>query len=592
MNFSKWSFLKLCAVFIILKSGQSFAEVGTIPTVADLTKACFESTCGNDYVLNHPFKTSVQTYLDHTTLVEKNLHRPIELFMGRIIHQSVLTNEIYQKLATFKVSPLDESTKGFILSMLYIQKMDKYLSTITVDSKGRVTFDRAKLKALPENLSDAEINAISTFKDLIPIFTTQMSIINQLTYVQILKMFYPQKTILQASQLEAQATLAVYERLAAIVPGLKVFTSYDVVLNRAAAGNILSQAEMIYLKKQISSRVFLDVLIQPQIQAEFQKLPLDFQQMIQKQFKVYQESTLAKAVQNPKSIKKILKDSIRECSSYLAYSYAALPTLKQIEYFKTILRQIELTAQQMLEEKTKSSLAGKFNFEFNLPPVKDQVLTQWTTFLRQATVETEKRITVLKELNLAESKVQAAAYLMMETDSGREIFDSVSSFCQQTAPSFLDDAMLTADNSIHLSWPTIVYPEVGAAVIAHEVGHVIQKKWPTAILKENACLVAKQNSSDYLKEDFADLFSAELLRRMNGQLVGLPIKNLGCGLVPPTGDRGQLFLKNKEKKDPHSSELYRILSTSAVRKNMTKECSAFLKAEKVTLFDQYCQWEK
>ena len=193
-------------------------------------------------------------------------------------------------------------------------------------------------------------------------------------------------------------------------------------------------------------------------------------------------------------------------------------------------------------------------------------------------------------MNLEDPGIQASILLMMITDSSRELFENVSSFCHQTKPAFLDDALLRTDNSIQLSWPTIVHPEMGAPIIAHEIGHAIQNIWPGAILSENICLITKQGGLQYLSADFADLFSAEVMRRLGGVVNGLQTKNLGCGLVEPKGDRGLLTFNNTDKTDPHSSALYRLLASAAGQKNMTQECSAYLAQTGETRFVDYCRW--
>lgn len=589
MPFSKKSFRFIFGVLFLLNSVSGRAADSPLMAA---TRGCFVSTCGPDYVFRHPFEGSIQTQLITQVKTNYVLKRPIELMMGRAIHQAVVSDGIYQKLSKMKLAPLEGPAKGLLLSMYYVQKLPNYMQTLVADKDGKLIFDREKLKALPEKLSDGEISAISSMKDLISIFNGQSIVTAGLSYRQVLKFLYPQKSLTDSLKLEAEQILNGFHLLGQILPGFKVFSEYDLVVNRAMAGSALSETEMIHMQGQTTARYMYSLLTQPSIQLEFQKLPLNFDELMQKVFQSYQASKKAAAVKNPKTVKKILQSAVSDCSTYLSYAYAALPTHQQIETFNGVLKQIEATAQQMIEEKTKTSLSGNFNFEISMPTAQEQVMGDWVSYLNLATQETEKKIKAQASLDLLDPTVQATAIIMMMGDASGDLFESVSSFCHQTTPPFLDDALFRLDNSIQLSWPTIVHPEVGAAIIAHEVGHAIQNKWPGAILSENICLMKKQGGSQYLTEDFADLFSGEMMRRLGGRINGIPTKNLGCGLVQPTEDRGLLSINNPSKNDSHSSALYRIFSAGALQKNMTKECSALLSALKETRFDDYCQWGK
>ncbi len=589
MPFSKlFSRCVLGTIFLLNSVPVGAAE----SSLNEATRSCFVSTCGKDYVFKHPFELSLQTQLATQVLTDKTLKRPIELMMGRAIHQAVVSNGIYEKLSKMKLANLEGPAKGLLLSLYYAQKLPTYVPTLVADKEGKLVFDREKLKALPEKLTEGEISAISSLKDLISFFTGQSIFTVGLSYRQLLKYLYPQKSLIESEKLEAQEILKNFQVLGQTLPGFKVFSEVDLVLTRALAGSVLSEAELSHMQGLTTSRYIYSVLFQPSVQSEFQSLPFNFDEMMQKIYLTYQVSKKATAVKNPKTIKNILQTGVSECSAYLSYAYAALPTQNQIQTFKGVLKNIEATAQLMIEEKTQTSLAGNFDFEVSVPTAQEQVMPDWVAYLNLATQETEKRIKAESALDLSDPSVQATAMIMMLGDSKSDLFESVSSFCHQSTPPFLDDAFLRTDNSIQLSWPTIVHPEVGAAIIAHEIGHAIQNKWPGTILSENICLMGKQGSSQYLTEDFADLFSGEIMRRLGGKINGLEAKNLGCGLVQPKEDRGLLTLNNPSKNDSHSSALYRIFSASALQNNRTKECSAYLVLAKDTRFDQYCQWGK
>ncbi len=581
-------FLRSILISIFLLNSVSATAADS--SLAEATRSCFVSTCGADYVFKHPFDRSWRTQVVTQSLTDKTLKRPLQLMMGRVIHQAVVSDGIYQKLLKTKLAPLEGPGKGFILSMYHIQKFSIYMSGVIADKDGKLTFDREKLKALPEKLSDAEISAISSLKELASFFKGQSVFTMGLSYRHLLKYLYPGKSLTEALKLEAQAVLDGVKVIGQLMPLFKVFSEYNLVIPRALAGSALSEAEMTHMQGQTIARKAYSILLQPSVQEEFQKLPFNPEEMMQKIYPTYQASKKAAAVKNPKTVKNILQNAVADCSTSLSYAYAALPSQPQIDTFNRVLQQIKTTAQQMIEEKTKTTLGGNFNIEITVPTPQEKVMSGWVDYLNLVRLETEKKIKTQASLDLLEPSVQATAMIMMLSDSNGDFFESVSSFCHQSTPPFLDDALFTMDNSIQLSWPTVVHPEVGAAIIAHEVGHFVQNKWPSTTAAENICLMTKQGTSQYVSEDFADLFSAELMRRLGGSINDIQTKNIGCGLVQPEGDRSLLTVPNSSPKDPHSSALYRLLSTGAVQNNTTKECSAFLNETKETRFDQYCRW--
>lgn len=585
MSSSKWFGSLIVGAFFLIKSESLEAA----PTIPELTKACFESTCGTDYILKHPFETSSEAHLKSYQLIEKELRRPMQLLMGRMIHQAVVTDGIYKKLANLKIQAVEGEAKGLLLAITYLQDLTKLSSALVTDAAGDSSFDREKLKNLPEKLSDLEIDAILSLKPVINIVIKILPKIQQLSYEQLVRVLHPGLTLQKAHLKVAQDMIDYYQRLAKILPASDFFMKYDVVLARAAQGMNLSESEMQYLKSRISTRILMDAILNSNIMSEFKNIPWDINQEMSEKYKAYLASAVGKAIKTPNSLRQILRNSVAECSGDLAYAYAAFPSLQKQDQFKAIINVLKLTSQQMMEEKTKSSLQGQFNFDVILPPAQEHVILQWKNFLQQASRETEKKIQALQVMDAYNSQVQASAYLMI-MNVNSQFFEGLTNFCKQTKPEFLNDAALIIDNSIHLSWTTVAHPEVGTAIVAHEIGHVIQKKWPQSIVKENACLEAKQGNSNYVNEDFADLFSAELLRRHKNQIGKLAIKNIGCGLVSPHGDRSQLLFVNESAKDPHSSALYRLFATASVQNNINPQCSKLLQASKEIRFDSYCRW--
>jgi hypothetical protein len=115
-------------------------------------------------------------------------------------------------------------------------------------------------------------------------------------------------------------------------------------------------------------------------------------------------------------------------------------------------------------------------------------------------------------------------------------------------PSFNDFALGTG--LINLSWQTAVFPEIGASVVAHELGHTAsfaaQGKPGAEIYSEvRACTqdmhsvldgpsANATSAEDYQEEDWADAFSISVVRNL--RKTWPYAKSFGCSLLPIDAD--------------------------------------------------------
>jgi len=552
----------------------------------DPSLECIQQTCGVVNPLAHPF--DIQPDLAKTTrlMIDIKMKKSIQNYMGRIIHKALIKDKAYKAIDSKSVKLTTEQS-ALIQSITYMGRLRELSTTVEVVN-GRYAFNRDKLKSLLINPTNDELDAVSS---LAIVFSVAQNLqgFSRFSYDTNLKMLYPGKTTIEAQKAAALSIKEVQDKISKIIILYKELQDHSLVIEKAINSENLSVAEQKIMLSQIELNYFLNTLLSDQIQNSFAKVPLDLEKTLNEKNKKYNESEVALAIKTPQTIKNILQTTVAQCSAKLAYSYAALPTKQQLIKFSEMVSIVQNTAQQMIEQKIKMSLPEAFRSEIALPTAQDFVIDEWQNYLQVGTADSDMNIKKLKAVDLNDPLIMNSFVVNFILEEKKQLFSDVLSFCEKAEPPFLNDAAIPMLNSINLSWPTIRHPEIGLAIVAHEIGHVASSKWPESVKAEKSCLAQIQGTPKYVEEDFADLFSAEIFNRLNGSVTDTKLKNLGCGLqsilLPGT-------LKNQNPSDSHSSGFYRMLAFSKMTRQKISSCDKFIEDNNVqNIFGQYCQWQ-
>ncbi len=171
-------------------------------------------------------------------------------------------------------------------------------------------------------------------------------------------------------------------------------------------------------------------------------------------------------------------------------------------------------------------------------------------------------------------------------------------FCSQryNLP-FIDDRANQQTEVFYASWVSVRYPNFGKAVMAHEMGHILDAFLKAGdashvsfqkYIETNKCITARHPEADskqsiiytvntkgpmgervkeelqvalYNSEDFADLISA----------MAFPKINLACGLMFGGEQDPNLSIVNSSSGDPHSSALFRALNMNGIANDSLPE---------------------
>jgi hypothetical protein len=159
--------------------------------------------------------------------------------------------------------------------------------------------------------------------------------------------------------------------------------------------------------------------------------------------------------------------------------------------------------------------------------------------------------------------------------------------CDSIKPKFFIDN--ATGSRVQLSWQTTMYPQVGAGIMAHEIGHVVS----FAVSRDNATIANYNNARTcsstihssilgeitkdfdvkiYQEEDWADSFSVTTMKILNKTWPYA--KNFAC--VATEADAKNYsgnFLDDRRFLDSHSTGLYRSIQVHVgLGKDLPKSC--------------------
>ena len=570
------------------------SEPNSQPSTAHpLDIQCIESLCGENQPLPHPFEINGQSKEQSETVIATQIKKPLQNYMGRIIHKALLQDEMFKKLFESDVQiQLTPEKAALILSIRYLNNLNKYMSAVERDPQGLLKFNLDKLRNLVGSGAgkEDEVQAIVSLTNLLnfivrtgPIFDYHLELL--------LKIFYSNLSSTDALKQEASIMQIIRNYIGALSPSLNFVKPSDLVIGRALRGENLSYTEKLIFKSEMKNRYIMGHLLIPEVQDAFKKVRLDIPAVMAEAKQAYLASKPAAAVADPKSIKGLLQTAVQTCSAKLSYSYAALPSQNQMDTFNRIFDSMQVAAQAMVEQKSHSTLSQPLKIQLLTPPTKDEALISWAASLKDAVEISDASLKEIKKIDLTKAETLGELFIWAALFRDEEMFSTIYGFCDQAKMPFLDDAALRGMFLINISWPTIVYPRMGIGIIAHEVGHIVSGQWNTLVQPEQNCLKQKQGTDLYVEEDFADLFSSELVRRSGFQVGGTNAGHYACSLHQMTSSgwaRGNLLAFPN---DPHSSGFFRIIATAEMMGHQTSQCRSYLQSVGETRFQNYCRWQ-
>lgn len=256
---------------------------------------------------------------------------------------------------------------------------------------------------------------------------------------------------------------------------------------------------------------------------------------------------------------------IAKCETQFYQMLNLYPTDQHINAFKQVA---ETVRKESLNLLTASDGAYDHvqNATILYPRTTTQVTTDWQSQLKDDSQYEKSQIEITPKFDTA------ATYTLAVLMSMSGLADNYA--CVQMVDLDITDKTLPVDDSVKISWLSVRSPRLGAGILAHELGHIVDR-FSTAFSTQRQCLIGKKSSDTYAGEDFGDWFAAKVAVQLEKN-DRMPTENIGCffasaektaTLADPTGD-------------VHSSGLYRALNIAQTEgKKLPDSCTKLAQQE-------------
>lgn len=259
----------------------------------------------------------------------------------------------------------------------------------------------------------------------------------------------------------------------------------------------------------------------------------------------------------------ILNKSEVICRTSYTQAVKLSPTREQIDSFKQKAEIVRNAVINVLDAQDAGREAVKLA-SISYPLSKDSIDKSWTEELKSDLAWSKNKIKVLPTLDDA----TLMTYSIITALGGGYKEDN----CADITDIIPSDSASHLFSAVKVSPFSIVQPAYGVSILAHELGHIASYK-STNLDSVNSCLEAKQDSKQFISEDYADLIAAKVSLKLQNEFPGQ--KNMGCFFVDK-----DVSLRQKKSSDKHSSELYRALQIALVKKeSIPDSCKELVKTE-------------
>lgn len=384
--------------------------------------------------------------------------------------------------------------------------------------------------------------------------------------------------------------------------GLHTFTDLTPeILNKEIQGKELTQREMNLLLKLITRVTLLKAFDEPTVQNAAKNLNLDVYawadalQWRQEKHKV--ESFLEDA----ETSKNLLQQMQTSCKEAIVQTLAAAPSEFRLKRAQLLLDGVKVAAKSATQEYLQGPALTKARaaidkVRFETPKTYDQA-----------------RLAVIADLEglMASQKNISSALTDAEAEKGRSIITNqillllvdpkitfslmVKNTCDSLRPPLFEDHAREEgeDLIIRLGWQSASFHQIGAGIMAHEIGHIVsstanilessdQDYWKTRQCSTDIHQKLLENhqgehkAQQYQEEDWADAFAVTTLKILNKTWPY--VQNYACALTGiQDGKYVNNGLINASATDTHSTGLYRAVQVhTGLGKTLPESCTAYL----------------
>lgn len=306
------------------------------------------------------------------------------------------------------------------------------------------------------------------------------------------------------------------------------------------------------------------------------------------------------------------------CTTDIANAMAASPSpfarRKTLELMQEVKRAAKVAAAKYATgDALKRAEAAIDGSTFSTPPTIDQFRDKLESTLK-STTEAQRKRNLKSKVAQSPSNMASLAFAVIgqatmtgAADAASILGDDVKKFCESIVPPIFEDHAIPMTGAVHIGWQTVIFPEIGSGVIAHEIGHVVsyaigrnanEPQAPgyaevrTCSADQHKLLVGAAsfagNFQQYAEEDWADAFAATTMKELQKNWPF--VKNFGCALALNMKEQftGQKIV-DLSGGDVHSTGYFRALQFQVnMGQKLPASCQQSISADELSAASRSC----
>lgn len=352
-----------------------------------------------------------------------------------------------------------------------------------------------------------------------------------------LQTLYKDQSVEAAALAEVTSLLATQEKLNKLA-GASLFNFDNESIKKSSQHQPLSTEDIESISQDGHAIRLFDFFISGAGSAILEKTELDSEDLLA----LYQKSSFKTTLQNRMTSQDAL---IKSCETSYYQSLNLYPQAADLSNFKAKVELVRTEVANLVGAQDPAYdriIAASFDY----PKTPAEVTKEWVNTLKSDMAFEPNEIARTASYDDATMFLLAVIFSSTPND--------INYLCGKMIDLDVSDKTLTTNAAVKVSWVSVRYPRVGLAIVAHELGHIVDQH-STSFGNQQICVKNKQPSSIHAGEDFADWFSSKTMIQL-GKNEHFESENFGCFLA---ASNETLSLKNADNKDPHSSGLYRAL---------------------------------
>lgn len=384
------------------------------------------------------------------------------------------------------------------------------------------------------------------------------------------------------------------------------------VLDKAAAMEKLSDSEEKMVISILKSFFSFDMLLSKDAIEAAKDIPMTLAEAAKMVDLEKDAAETKKLVSSAKSIQAEKEKAFAACSISLTKFLAAAPSDLQQRKSQELLVRVKTAAKVAASQY----FTGDALFKALLTIEKTQFTKPVTsTAAEKMILERIERVlrkgseyaTFIQRAKTGEGEWQSLALvtIMAGISGDNGLFGSLIESCKDLEPKGIIDASYSSVDMITMSWQSAMFPEFGAGVMAHELGHAISGavgKLPSGIeaySNTRACTTSRHQdllSADkknvfvvhYQEEDWADEFAATTIAELNKTWPYS--KNFACLLIDQKNKQyNGLTIQDTAIPDSHSTSFLRgLIAQSKMNGSLPASCMKALSQTEVQAIERRC----